>query len=259
MSTVQWWCSARAVSWDWTWRPYVGVWIFLALIVLAYVALRRRHPGEEGATRRTAAFAAGLAALWAALDWPVGALAGYLAAAHMVQFLLVGLIAPPLLLYAVPAGAWEAWTPGRLGRGLTRPLVTLVVFNLFVVLTHWPLVVDGLMGSQAGSFVIDMAWIAGGIAFWWPLVAPVPARPGFSPPLKIAYLIAATITTAAPFLFLTFSELPVYATYELAPPVEGISRRADQQAAGLLMKLGGAIVLWVGIAVVFFRWYRAEA
>lgn len=261
---MQWWCSAQAQAWDWTWRPYVGAWILVALVVAGYGWLRRRHPagpGRDAGSTRTASFAAAVACLWLALDWPVGALAGYLASAHMVQFLLVGLIAPPLFLHAVPAGAWEAWAadgPGRLARFLTHPLVALVIFNGVVVLTHWPVVVDGLMGSQAGSFVIDMAWIGAGTAFWWPVVAPLPERPGFGYLPKIGYLIAATITTAAPFLFLTFSELPVYATYELAPPIEGISKGADQQAAGLLMKLGGAVVLWVGIAVLFHRWYIEE-
>lgn len=261
---MQWWCSARAEAWEWTWRPYAGVWLMVALVVGGYVLLRRRYPvepGEGGGTARTAAFAAGVASLWLALDWPLGALAGYLASAHMGQFLLVGLIAPPLFLYSVPPAAWEAWArrgPGRLARLLTHPVVALATFNVLVVLTHWPPVVDGLMASQAGSFAIDMAWIAAGAAFWWPLVAPVPERPGFGYLLKIGYLIAATITTAGPFLFLTFSELPVYATYELAPPIEGIGKRADQQAAGLLMKLGGAVVFWVAITVLFWRWYVEE-
>lgn len=257
---MQWWCSARAVAWDWTWRPYVGVWLLVGGLVAAYVALRRRHPG--GGPGRTAAFAGAAFALWAGLDWPLGALAGYLASAHMAQFLLVGLVAPPLLLLAVPPGAWEALGGrpgvGRLLRPATHPVVALVGFNAIVYLTHWPRVVDGLMGTQAGSFAIDVAWILGGTLLWWPVVAPVPERPGFGPPVKIAYLVATTITTAAPFLYLTFSGLPVYATYELAPPIEGITKRADQQAAGLLMKIGGAVVLWVGIGVLFWRWWREE-
>ena len=261
---MQWWCSAQTAPWEWTWQPYVGVWIVVALLVAGYVGLRRRYPASsapERGTTRTAAFAAAVGCLWLALDWPVGALAGYLASAHMVQFLLVGLIAPPLFLYAVPDGAWTAWAergPGRFARFSTHPLVALVIFNGLVILTHWPPVVDALMVTQAGSFVINVAWIVAGTAFWWPVVAPVPERPGFGYLLKIGYLIAATITTAAPFLFLTFSELPVYAVYELAPPIEGISERADQQAAGLLMKLGGAVVLWVGIAVLFYRWWVEE-
>ena len=63
---------------------------------------------------------------------------------------------------------------------------------------------------------------------------------------------------AGVFVYLTFTHLPVYATYELAPPIPWISAREDQQVAGLLMKLGGGAVLWAAIGVLFARWYRAE-
>ncbi|MDX1624064.1 MAG: cytochrome c oxidase assembly protein [Gemmatimonadota bacterium] len=259
---MQWWCSARATAWSWEWSPYPGVWLMLGVLVAGWVWVHRRA-GAEASAGRTAAFGLGALALWLALDWPVGALAaGYLASVHMVQFLLVGLVAPPLLLLGVPGAAWERLDEAaghrRSLRFATHPLVAFVVFNVVVGVTHWPTVVDGLMASQLGSFAIDMAWLAGGTALWWPVIAPVPEREGFSYPVKMGYLVAVTVTSTAPFLYLTFSELPVYATYELAPPIEGISTREDQQAAGILMKLGGAVVLWTALTVLFWRWYREE-
>jgi putative membrane protein len=241
----------------------VGVWVLVVVLAFLYARWTRRATGEwpSGRSWRTVSFAAALAALWLALDWPIGALAaGYLSSLHMLQFLLVALIAPALGLLGIPNEVWE----GLAARArspilrLTHPVIAFLAFNLVVVLTHWPLVVDGLMGSQAGSFLIDMLWLGAGILLWWPVVAPFPDRPGFGYFLKIAYLIAVTITTTIPFLYLTFTSLPVYATYELAPPIPGISKRQDQQLAGLLMKLGGAVVLWTGIAALFFRWYQGE-
>src|SRR5690606_28789304 len=81
---VQWWCAALGEAWEWTWRPYPGVWAFVALLVAAYVLVLRGSPAPPGGTRdrgtRAAAFGAAVAALWVVLDWPVGALgAGYLA------------------------------------------------------------------------------------------------------------------------------------------------------------------------------------
>jgi putative membrane protein len=241
----------------------VGVWVLVVVLAFLYARWTRRATGEwpSGRSWRTVSFAAALAALWLALDWPIGALAaGYLSSLHMLQFLLVALIAPAFGLLGIPNEVWE----GLAARArspilrLTHPVIAFLAFNLVVVLTHWPLVVDGLMGSQAGSFLIDMLWFGAGILLWWPVVAPFPDRPGFGYFLKIAYLIAVTITTTIPFLYLTFTSLPVYATYELAPPISGISKRQDQQLAGLLMKLGGAVVLWTGIAALFFRWYQGE-
>jgi putative membrane protein len=260
---VQWWCSAQGVAWDWTWRPYVGVWVLVLLTAAGYAKLTRDAGGWRHVGWRGVAFVSGLGVVWVALDWPIGALAaGYLASVHMVQFLLVGLVAPVLLLLGVPEGAFE-WLRGRsiLNRALSRtthPLVAIAGFNTILVFTHWPTVVDALMGSQAGSFAIDMLWLFGGTLFWWPLVSSVPARPGFTYPLKLAYLIANTILSTVPFLYLTFSQLPVYATYELAPPVGWMTKQQDQQLAGILMKIGGGLILWTAITVLFFRWYRAE-
>ena len=96
---MQWWGSAQGLAWSWTWRPYVGVWILVGLLVAWYVRLARRSGGVTPGRRWV--FAGGVASLWIALDWPLGALAaGYLASVHMVQFLLVALIAPPLLLFS---------------------------------------------------------------------------------------------------------------------------------------------------------------
>ncbi|MGH7543403.1 MAG: cytochrome c oxidase assembly protein [Gemmatimonadota bacterium] len=261
---MQFWCSAQGIPWSWTWRPYVGVWVLVLVLAFLYLRWTRRATGERppGRSWRTASFAAALAALWLGLDWPIGALAaGYLASLHMLQFLLVALVAPALGLLGIPDGVWDrlaarARPPGILR--LTHPVAAFLAFNLVVLVTHWPVVVDGLMASQAGSFLIDMLWFGGGILLWWPVVAPFPTRPGFGYALKMGYLIAVTITTTIPFLYLTFTSLPVYATYELAPPIPGISKRQDQQLAGLLMKLGGAVVLWTGIAALFFRWYLRE-
>jgi cytochrome c oxidase assembly factor CtaG len=72
----------------------------------------------------------------------------------------------------------------------------------------------------------------------------------------MGHLLAASLLNTGVFAFLTFSELPVYAVYELAPPVSGLSAREDQLLAGLLMKIGGAPILWTWVSILFFSWYR---
>lgn len=264
---MQWWCSAQTAAWDWGWRIYAGVWVFVAALLAGRWLLARRlgmhsTPARER-RRRTIVFLAGVLTLWVALDWPLGALgAGYLASAHMLQFLLVALVAPPLLLYGSPPTVYDAIRRRHLVHRalylLTHPLVAIILFNVVLVTTHWPGVVDYLMVSQAGSLLLDMAWLVSGLILWWPLVAPVPERPGFGYLYKVGYLILATILNTPAFAWLTFSEMPLYATYELAPPIRGIPTRLDQQVAGLLMKIGGAAIFWTAITILFFRWYRSE-
>ena len=259
---MQWWCAAQDVAWSWRWQPYPGVWAFVAVLAaLLHFAQRWAVDDDEtfsmGARRGFAA--ASLLLLWGALDWPIGALgSGYLASVHMVQFLLIAVAAPPLILLAVPRGAWVRWTSGGAGRVLAvtlgNPVVAIFSFTAIMAFTHWPLVVDRLMAGQAGSFVLDMIWLVSGLIFWWPVAVALPSREWQREPFKIGYLIAATLVNTGVFAFLTFSEVPVYATFELAPPVGSLSTRDDQLVAGLLMKVGGAVILWTSITILFFRW-----
>lgn len=256
---MQWWCAASGAPWTWSWRPYPGVWLFVTLLAGAYWALARRH---RPARREALSFGAGLVLLWAALDWPIGALgAGYLASVHMVQFLLIALLAPPLLLAGLPRAALErlrgARAFGVLER-LTHPLVAILFFHTIVIATHWPGLVDALMSSQAGSMALDLAWLLGGALFWWPVVCPIPERPRFPFGVKIGYLIVSTVLMTLPYVFLTFAELPFYATYELAPPVGTLSAGEDQRLAGLIMRIGGGAILWTAAGILFWLWYRTE-
>ncbi|MDH3732537.1 MAG: cytochrome c oxidase assembly protein [Gemmatimonadota bacterium] len=256
---MQWWCAAQGVAWTWSWRPYPGVWIFIGLLLLAYL---RFGGGSAASSRQRTASFAGLIALWVALDWPIGALgSGYLASLHMVQFLLIALVAPPLLLMGIPAERYQrlaTWRGFGLVRVLTVPLVALLLFNTVVVATHWPGLVDSLMSSQLGSFVLDVSWLLAGLILWWPVVSPVPDRPRFPLGVRMGYLIVCTVLMTLPYVFLTFAELPFYATYELAPPVGVLSARDDQRVAGLIMRLGGGTILWTAAGVLFWLWYRRE-
>ena len=260
---MQWWCAATGAAWDWRWIPYPGVWAFLLVMAGLYAALVRsvRAQGHTVGRGKLAFFSAGLLALWVALDWPVGPLgAGYLASVHMGQFLLIAVLAPPLLLNGVPEAAYrriESWPRLlRLLAVITHPLVALAIFTVSMGFTHWPVVVDTLMASQLGSFALDMVWLGAGLVFSWPVAAPVPERPWMTYPVKMGHLLAASILNTGVFAFLTFSTLPVYAIYELAPPITALTAREDQRIAGLLMKMGGAPILWTWVSILFFRWYR---
>jgi len=52
--------------------------------------------------------------------------------------------------------------------------------------------------------------------------------------------------------FLLLSLLPVAAAFW------GFSTVDDQRLAGLIMKIGGGLLLWLVIAVIFFRWAGEE-
>lgn len=261
---MTWWCAASDAAWQWRWQWYPGVWIAVGLLVAGYLRLWRAA-GPGGTSRRERTWLLfGVAALWAAIDWPIGALgAGYLSWVHTVQYLLISLIAAPLLLLAIPAPVLAAWCAGgRLAgalRTLAHPLAGLLLFNLALGVTHLPAVVDSLMRTQGGNFLVDLAWLLGGMALWWPVIAPAPAV-RLSPPLQVGYLFVSTIPPTVPAAFLTFAKYPLYALYELAPRVPGleIAARTDHQLSGLIMKVIGDPILWLAMAIIFFRWARSE-
>jgi len=256
---LQWWCAAQGVPWRWSWQAYPGVWAFCIGLVVVWARMRARWPGPEETGRRAAAYLAGVAVLWIALDWPVGALgAGYLASVHMVQYLLIALVAPPLLLIGTPRGAFDALLASPVGgavRTLAHPLVSMTTFVSIMAVTHWPWLVDTWMATQLGSFGLDLLWLFSGLVFWWPVSAPKPERDWLTDGARIGYLIVATLVNTGVFAYLAFTELLLYATHELAPPVGSLSTRDDQLVAGLLMKVGGAPIIWTAISILFFRAY----
>ena len=264
---VQWWCVAQGTPWEWSWRPYPGVWLLVGAVGWSYLCLVRRPDGSglRADRRELTYFAGGLLLLWAGLDWPLGALgASYLASIHMVQYLLVGILAPLLFLLGVPdavyRGLHDRPALHRIVDAVTHPVVALLVFNVGMTITHWPSVVDTLMATQLGSFVLDLGWIVCGLVFWWPLAASVPERPGFHPILKIVYLAANVVILTPPAAMMFFSETPIYATYELAPPLDWSTSTPlwDQQRAAAIMKVGSAWIMAGAALVVAYRWYLDE-
>jgi putative membrane protein len=263
---VNWWCSATNTPWSWEWRPYPGVWLVVFLLGLLYFRSRARAVAADPAMHwdigRVATGLLGLLLVWAALDWPIGTLGGgYLASMHSLQWLLLSQVAPPFLLLGVPPDAWRRLGATGRWKGILHRaaggIFGLVAFNVVLLLTHVPAVTDTLMASQLGSFAIDAAWFLSGLALWWPVLAP-PGIARLNEPLKIGYLFAATIVPTVPAAMLTFSERPLYQLYELAPRVGSIQAHNDQQMAGLLMKAVADPIMWVSMAILFFRWSAME-
>jgi putative membrane protein len=262
MSGLQWWCAASGIPWTWEWKAYPGVWLFVAAVAalywrIAYGTAERRAERTPG---RMAAGIAGVALIWVALDWPVGALGGgYLASVHMIQYLLLALIVPPLLVYGLPPAAEEALGArrglARMGAVVCQPVVATVIYVGTLLATHTPRISDPLMLTQVGSFAIDTAWILSGLAFWWGIVGRPPGRPALAPPFRILQVFLGTVWHTPLAMWLMMSHYPVYATFELAPPFASLTPRMDQQlAAGLMLIVGGTYVV-SAISLIFFRWH----
>lgn len=263
---MQWWCAVQeGVAWEWRWQAYPGVWLFMLLLVAFYLRVVRRPLKASGGVRikNDLLIAGGIFSLWLALDWPIGPLgAGFLAGVHMVQYLLIGVISPALLLLGIQEESWQHLSArvehSRLLNIVTFPFLTVAIFVAVTVVSHLPGVVDSIMLTQWGSFGLDMAWFIAGLLFWWPVVSPVPHRPRFPAPLTLVYMFPATLAHTLLSIWLVFSSFPVYGVYELSPPTGWISAIGDQQVAGLTMWVVGGTIMWTIMGGVVLRWMRAQ-
>jgi putative membrane protein len=242
------------------------VWLLLLIMAVAYgMAWRRRDQIDRTSAEgpRPGFFLCGMAALWAVIDWPVGALgAGYLLSVHMLQYIVLSMIVPPLLLRGVGPSMLRGLLLGPavapFTRFLAKPLVAFVVFNLVLVATHLPPVVDAVKVSQLGSFAMDAAWLGAGLVFWVQVLAPLPELAPLRYPGRIVFLLANVFIPTVPASFLTFSDFPIYAVYEQAVRVGTLTATEDQQLAGLTMKIVGGLIIFGTATVFFFKWYRQE-
>jgi putative membrane protein len=242
------------------WHTHPDAWALLGAIELAYLFAVR---GGRATRRQIILFSCGVGVLLVASDWPLHDLAErYLYSAHMVQHMLMTFVAAPLLLLGTPE-----WLARRIlqrtrllrpVRFFGRPVPDLIQFNAILVLSHWPLIVDGTLENHPLHFVAHAVLLLSALLMWLPIVSPLPEVPQARPPTKMLYLFLQTIVPTVPASFLTFGSTPLYHFYEHVPRLWGLSALNDMQIAGLTMKIVGGFYLWTVIAVIFFRWYYAE-
>jgi putative membrane protein len=252
------------------WHPHFDVWLVMLLsaggylAALRYLGPKRVAPGEPVATRRQMAyFLSGVAILWIGADWPLHEVSEkFLFSAHMVQHTLFSLVAPPLLLLGIPAWLYRAIIDAaglnKVVKLVTKPAVGLITFNLVIVGTHWPTVVGISVHHHLAHFGLHVILFTASVLMWWPVVDPLPEYSRLSPPGKMLYLFLQSILPTVPASFLTFSDAPLYSFYAHAPRLWGLDAITDQRIAGLFMKIGGGLLLWLAIAILFFRWNAAE-
>mgnify|MGYP001812803425 FL=1 len=96
------------------------------------------------------------------------------------------------------------------------------------------------------------------ILMWWPVMDPIPETKTLAPFGKMGYLFLQSLVPTIPASFMTLGESPLYEIYTTFPRLWGMDVMTDQIIAGLIMKIGGGLILWVAIAWVFFSWYDNE-
>ena len=250
------------------WHIHADVVLLCVTLLAAYfytINVLRPRISDAGRVRnaQVVLYCLGVFAIYVATGTPIHDLSEqYLLSMHMVQHLMLTLVAPPLLIAGMPGWLWQAMLGGRwvlsVARVLLHPLVAFGVFNFLIVITHLPFVMDYALREHWFHFVVHAGLVGSAIMMWSPVVGGIPELPRLTYPYQMAYLFVQSILPAVIASFITFSETAVYDFYEQAPRIWHISAVEDQQLAGGIMKMSGTLILWSFIGVAFFRWNAKE-
>jgi len=217
------------------------------------------RPGPvRGATGWHAlAFAGSVLALLGALVTPVDGLGEeYLFSAHMFQHVLLGDIAPLLLLLSLSRVMLRPVTRRlmRIERALgplASPVTAILVWLGTMYLWHIPALYDAATRHPLLHAVEHLSFFAAGIALWWPLVQPIPMRRALTGLQPLGYIAAAKGGLAALGLFLAWSSSAHYPFYEHVPRIWGLTAVEDQNVAGVIMMVEQSLTLVLVMVWVF--------
>lgn len=189
---------------------------------------------------------------------------------HMIQHLLLVMVAAPLVLLGnpLPLVLWGLPRPlrGRIAAAALRPATTvrralvalssLPVAGVLYVVTVWGWHLPALYDAAAEHelvHVVEHAMLLGtALLFWWPVIRPAPRlRPPAHPGLLIVYLIAATAQNTALGMALTVPDRAFYPHYVSAAARLGISAVDDQAFGGGLMWSMGHMYLLPILVILY--------
>jgi len=186
----------------------------------------------------------------------------YLFSAHMLQHVLLTLLAPPLIIFGIPDQAitksLEIPFLSNIMYFLTHPLVAFISFNLTFSIWHMPQLYHYSVSLHWVHVVEHSMFIFTAILMWWPIASRSRLLPKLNYPLRIIYLFFLSIAQIIVFGMITFSSAPLYDWYINAPRLFGISAMLDQQIGGIIMKVVGGGVFLTLLITIFLKWYKNE-
>jgi cytochrome c oxidase assembly factor CtaG/ferredoxin len=253
-------------SWAVPIGPTVAILLSLVFYLRGWIALQFRVPSRFPA-RRLLSFAAGLGAVFLAIASPLDAFGGLLLQVHMIQHLLLMMVAPPLILVGAPylpilsglprvftrevVGPFLIWPPlKRIGQLLFNPVVCWIAFTTSNVLWHLPAFYELALSSPGWHQVEHACFLLTALLFWWHVVLPWPGRAAWPRWAMIPYLVLADLQNTGLAAFLTFYDRVLYPTYENAPRLWGSNPLNDQVIAGTIMWVPGSIIFLVPAAII---------
>jgi putative copper resistance protein D len=253
---------------NWQFAPIVTG--FTAVLAVAYLwgafRVRKRHPRRPWPLGRTILFLLGLLAINVATQSGIGTYDDTLFWDHMIQHLLLIMVAPPLLVCGMPVtlllhasrNPLHAWVI-RIVRSkpvgwITWPGVGIVAYSATIVGTHLTNFMNLVMEYNAVHEGEHVLYVVVGYLYFLPLVGKEPIKWKVSYPLRLFLLFLAMPVDA--FTGVVLGSYQAYPFVPMAPRNWGPSPLNDLHQGGAVMWIGGAAIMFAVIMVTFFSWSR---
>ena len=264
------------------WREWGASPLEVALMLLPLVwyamGVRAlwRSAGTGGGVSRTcaASFASGIAVLAVALASPVDAAAEALFSGHMVQHLLLILVAAPLLVLGAPSlpAVWALprasrmraarWWRGAVAlramvHAVTSPGAAFVLHFIALWFWHMPAPYQAALRSPGLHALEHASFLGTAVLFWWTVATPL-GRPRAGEATGIAMIVGTLMHSGALGALLMFARVPWYPAHDAGARAWGMTAMDDQQLAGLIMWIPAGAVYVTAAAWLFVRWLRHD-
>jgi cytochrome c oxidase assembly factor CtaG len=265
--------DAAGLLFGWSFEPLVAIPLLLTgwLWAMAVRRVDRAHPANPVPRRRSVAFFAGLAAIAIALLSGVERYDTVLFSVHMVQHILLTLVAPPLLALAAPItlllrvaspAVRRRWLlpilHSRAIRALAFPVVAGVVFAAVMWASHFSPLFDLALEQPLVHDLEHALYLGAGLLFWWPALGQDPAPWRMSHPVRALYVFLQMPQNTFLAVVLLGAPAPLYTHYATLVRDWGPTALADQQLAGGIMWFVGDLLFLAAILGLVAAWLRHD-
>ncbi|WP_188454511.1 cytochrome c oxidase assembly factor CtaG [Virgibacillus oceani] len=286
------WLELQIFGFRALWSPYYLLFVLALCLAYYLITIRFRHKfgiKDKPTGKQQFYFFTGMLLLYAVKGSPIDLLTHIMLTAHMIQLAIYFLIFPILMIKGIPSWVWEKVINIPIIRPvfklLTKPLISLLLFNTLFSIYHIPDVFDFTKASPIAHSTISTVILIAAFIVWFPILTPIKERDTISPLLKIAYIFANGVLITPACVLIIFSDVPLYAAYSqdgawiqalalcvpndvlqgIAVSISGpemfspMGTLEDQQLGGIIMKLMQEITYGVVLAKIFFSWFNRES
>jgi cytochrome c oxidase assembly factor CtaG len=257
-----------AVVTDWQFAPVVTGFTLVAAAAYLWGVRRvaRRHPVRPWPAWRTGMFLAGLAAVVLATQSGIGAYDDVLFWDHMVQHLMLLMIAPPLLIFGQPVtllmhasrNPLHTWTK-RLLRSravafLTWPVFGFVAYCAAIAAAHLTGLANLVESNQSVHNAEHAGFLIIGYLFFLPIIGSEPIRWRLSYPVRFIILVLAMPVDTFTGLVLGYGNAGTPGVSTTGRPPWAPSAVADLHAGGAVMWIAGDGIMFGLMMIVYLLW-----